>query len=405
MPMFYYRALDSRGELLKGQMEANNDMDVAKRLQEQGLMPIELQLSDTILSPLSPIMAALRKAPFDAAALVQLTQQLATLMGAGQPLDRALSILSDQPDEPKCRIVTSIRNTVRNGTPLSTALEQQHGLFSRLYISLVRAGEAGGNLHETLQRLADYLERSNALKSKVINALIYPIILLVVVGLAVGFLLGYVVPQFGAMYESLNVDLPWFSRLVLLLGHLVQDWWFGLVCVCAVLIIAIERKRQDPAFRASLDSFLLNRRFSGGLIARIETARLARTLGTLLRNGVPLVAGLDISSKVISNAVLAQDVRAAMDDVKNGHGLSLALGRNKRFPRLAMQMIQVGEESGALDQMLLKAADTFEQEVALAIDRLLAALVPVITLVMASLVGGVIMAVLVPLYDLTNAIG
>lgn len=405
MPMFYYRALDGRGEVLKGQMEANNDMDVAKRLQEQGLMPIELQLSETVLSPLSPIMAAFRKAPFNATALVQLTQQLATLMGAGQPLDRALSILSDQPDQQKCQIVTSIRNTVRNGTPLSTALEQQHGLFSRLYISLVRAGEAGGNLHETLQRLADYLERSNALKSKVVNALIYPVILLVVVGLAVGFLLGYVVPQFGAMYESLNVDLPWFSQLVLLLGHLVQDWWLGLVCICAVSIIAIERKRQDQAFRASLDSFLLNLRFSGGLIARIETARLARTLGTLLRNGVPLVAGLGISSKVISNSVLAQDVRSAMDDVKNGHGLSLALGRNKRFPRLAMQMIQVGEESGALDQMLLKAADTFEQEVALAIDRLLAALVPVITLVMASLVGGVIMAVLVPLYDLTNAIG
>ena len=405
MPMFYYRALDARGDTLKGQMEAANDLDVAKRLQEQGLLPIETQQSDAIIHASSPLVAAFRKAPFDSASLVQLTQQLATLMGAGQPLDRALSILADQPDETKSRIVTSIRNTVRNGTPLSTALEQQHGLFSRLYISLVRAGEAGGNLHQTLQRLADYLERSNALKSKVINALIYPVILLVVVGLAVGFLLGYVVPQFGAMYESLNVDLPWFSRCVLLLGQFVKDWWLGLICLVAVALILVERKRQDVEFRKALDFFLLKQRVTGMLIGRIETARLARTLGTLLRNGVPLINGLDISSKVISNSALAQDVREAMDDVKNGHGLSHALGRNKRFPRLALQMIQVGEESGALDQMLLKAADTFEQEVALAIDRLLAALVPVITLAMASIVGGVIMAVLVPLYDLTNAIG
>jgi len=294
---------------------------------------------------------------------------------------------------------------VRGGAPLSTALERQHGLFSRLYVNMVRAGEAGGSLHETLQRLADYLERSRALQGKVVNALVYPAILLVVVGGALLFLLGYVVPQFAQMYESLDVALPWFTNAVLQLGLFVRDWWILLLVVPGVLALLFERKLRQPAFRLALDGWLLQRRSIGRLLGELETARLARTLGTLLRNGVPLLGALGIARNVLGNRALAADVDTAADEVKNGAGLSLALSRGKRFPRLALQMIQVGEESGALDTMLLKAADTFEQDSARRIDRLLAAMVPAITLVLASVVGAVIVAVLVPLYDLTNAIG
>lgn len=404
MPLYRYKALNSHGEMLDGQMEAASDAEVVARLQEQGHMPVEARPADGARAPV--LATLLRRGGFDEAALVQFTQQLATLLGAGQPLDRALSILMDLPDDARSRrIIADVRDIVRGGAPLSSALERQHGTFSRLYVNMVRAGEAGGSLHDTLQRLGDYLERARALRGRVINALVYPAILLVVVGCALLFLLGYVVPQFAQMYESLDVALPWFTQAVLSLGLFVRSWWIVLVVVPGVALLVLERKRREPRFRLALDAWLLRQRLVGPLLARLETARLARTLGTLLRNGVPLLAGLGIARNVLSNQAMTEDVGAAAEEVKNGRGLSAALARGQRFPRLALQMIQVGEESGALDTMLLRTADTFEQEAAQAIDRLLAALVPALTLVLASVVGVVIVSVLVPLYDLTNAIG
>ena len=405
MPLYRYKALNARGELLDGQMEAATPGEVALRLQEQGHLPVEAKLASEAGG--EPAWRALFKPkPFGGQRLVQFTQQLATLLGAGQPLDRALTILLELPeDEAARRTIADIRDAVRGGSALSTALERQHGTFSRLYVNMVRAGEAGGSLHETLQRLAEYLERSRALRGRVINALIYPIILLVMVGLSLLFLLGYVVPQFAAMYDSLDAELPFFSRIVLGLGLFVRDWWIVLVAVPALLLWWFDRKRRDPDFRARFDAWLLRQRFAGPLVARLETARLARTLGTLLRNGVPLLTALGIGRNVLGNLVLQADVEAAANEVKGGVGLSTALGRGKRFPRLALQMIQVGEESGAMDAMLLKTADTFDQETATALDRMLAALVPLVTVVLAVIVGIVIMAILLPMYGLMDVIG
>lgn len=404
MPLYRYKALNARGDVLEAQMEAASEAEVVARLQEQGHLPMEAKLASEG-GGLGAFKTLLQPNAFAGQRLVLFTQQLATLLGAGQPLDRALTILLELPDEDKARnTVADIREAVRGGAPLSTALERQHGSFSRLYINMVRAGEAGGSLHDTLQRLADYLERSRALKARVVNALIYPAILLVVVGLAMLFLLGYVVPQFSQMYESLDVALPWFTRIVLAIGQFVAGWWLALVVIPAALVLWAERKRRDTAFRDRFDAWILQRRLIGPLLARLETARLARTLGTLLRNGVPLLGALGIAGKVLGNRALAADVQGAADAVKNGRALSASLGAGKRFPRLALQMIQVGEESGALDTMLLKTADTFEAQTAQALDRMLAALVPAVTLVLAAVVGAVIIAVLVPLYDLAGAI-
>ncbi len=405
MSLYRYKALNVRGEMLDGQIEAAGDAEIVSKLQEQGYLPVEIRLASEAGG--GPAWRTLFKPkPFAGAQLVHFTQQMATLLGAGQPLDRTLSILQALPEDEAARaVIADIREAVREGMPLSAALERQHGVFSRLYVNMVRAGEAGGNLQGALQRLADYMERSRTLKGRVVNALVYPAILLVVVGFSLMFLLGYVVPQFSQMYESLEVALPWFTRVVLALGHFVGDWWFALVAAPALALWWLERKRRDPAFRARFDEWLLRRRFFGPLVARLETARMARTLGTLLENGVPLLAALGISRNVLGNMALASDVESAAEDVKNGHGLAASLGKRKRFPPLALQMIQVGEESGALNAMLLKTADTFEQETAQALDRMLAALVPAITLVLAALVGIVIIAVLVPLYDLTGAIG
>ncbi len=404
MPLYRYKALNTRGEMLDGQMEAASDSEVALRLQEQGHLPVEATLASGSGGE-STWRALFKPKPFAGERLVQFTMQLSTLLGAGQPLDRALTILLELPeDEAARRTITDIRDAVRGGSALSTALERQHGTFSRLYINMVRAGEAGGSLQETLQRLAEYLERSGALRGRVINALIYPAILLTLVIGALMFLLGYVVPQFAGMYESLDAEMPWFTQLVLGLGLFVRDWWIVLIVVPALLLLWLDRKRRDPAVRARFDEWILQRKLAGSLVAKLETARLARTLGTLLKNGVPLLTALGIGRNVLGNRALASDVEAAADEVKNGVGLSAALAKGKRFPRLALQMIQVGEESGALDTMLLKTADTFEQETGQALDRMLAALVPVITLVLAGIVGAVIMAVLIPIYGLTDTI-
>ena len=402
---FRYRALNARGEMLDGLMEAASEAEVVQRLQEQGHMPVEARPAGEG-GGTANWRALLRPKPFAGQRLVQFTQQLATLLAAGQPLDRALTILLDLPEDAAAkRTIVDIRDAVRGGSPLSQALERQHGAFSRLYVNMVRAGEAGGSLHDTLQRLADYLERSRELRGRVINALIYPAILVVMVGLSLLFLLGYVVPQFAAMYDSLDAQLPVFTRLVLGVGELVRDWWLLMLAVPLLALLWFDRRLRDPAFRARFDAWLLDTRLAGPLVAKLETARLARTLGTLLRNGVPLLAALGIGRNVLGNRALAADVEAAAEEVKGGVGLSPALGRGKRFPRLALQMIQVGEESGALDSMLLKTADTFEQETGQALDRMLAALVPVVTLLLAGIVGVVILAVLVPIYDLTNVIG
>ncbi|SHE77369.1 type II secretion system protein XpsF [Thermomonas hydrothermalis] len=405
MPLFRYQALNARGELLEGQLEAASAAELAARLQEQGHLPVQVVLAGTGTG-LTSWRSLLRPAPFAGERLVRFTQQLATLLAAGQPLDRALGILMAQPDEPAARrIIADVRDAVREGASLSAALERQHGAFSRLYVNMVRAGEAGGSLAPTLQRLADYLERVHRLRARVINALVYPAILLVMVGLSLLFLLGYVVPQFAAMYDSLGADLPWFSRTVLTVGQWVRAGWIVLLALPLLAVLTVERLRRDLVFLQRLDGWLLARPRLGALLARLETARLARTLGTLLGNGVPLITALGIARNVLSNRVLAAQLETVIDEVKNGLSLAAALARTKGFPALAIQMIQVGEESGQLEAMLLKAADVFEQDTQASIERLLAALVPAVTLLLALVIGAVILSVLAPIYDLTNAVG
>lgn len=405
MALFRYKALSAAGETFSGSMEASRAEDVVARLQEQGHLPLEV--GTTLDEGAGEGLAALfRRKPMDAAGLLHFTQQLATLLGAGQPLDRALGTLLDLPEHPQGRrVVERIREAVRGGLPLSAALEQQHGLFPRLYVNLVRAGEAGGGLQPALLRLADYLERAAALKAQVVSALVYPVLLLAMALAVSAFLLGVVVPQFNELLANTDVVLPWYTQAVLAGGLLVRDYWLpAFVAVALGLLLALRQLRQ-PGPRARFDAWLLGRPRLGDLLARYETARLARTLGTLLGNGVPLLASLGIAAQVVGNRALAAALEQAAEDVKTGQGLGFALGKTRRFPRLAVQMVQVGEESGELAAMLLKVAETFDTETQRAIQRALAALVPLITVLMAVMVGLVIVAVLVPIYQLTSSAG
>jgi general secretion pathway protein F len=404
MSQFRYRAVSASGEIVQGEMEAASLDEVIVRLQDQGHTPLEAKPADAAGSG-GGFAGFLKRGPFSGDQLAQFTHQLATLLGAGQPLDRALGILMDLPEgEHAKKLIERVRDRVRGGTPLSQAMDEEHGVFPKLYIALVRAGEVGGSLEDTLRRLADYLERTQALRGSIINALIYPAFLMVGVFGSLLLLLTYVVPQFVPIFQDMQVPIPLITRAVLALGTTLQDWWWLIVAIIVGGIFVWRSRMRDPVQRMAWHERLLKMRVVGPLVLKVETARLARTLGTLVKNGVPLLSALSIARMVTSNRALDESLVQATDMVKGGNGLSLALGQSQRFPRLAIQMVQVGEEAGQLDTMLLKVADTFEMESRRAIDRLLAALVPTLTIVMTFFVAIIMAAILLPLLSLTSNI-
>ncbi|WP_243043141.1 type II secretion system inner membrane protein GspF [Dyella sedimenti] len=404
MSQFRYRAVNAAGDVLQGQMEAASVEEVVSRLQDQGHTPLEARAAEAGGSGRG-LAGLFQRGPLSGDQLAQFTHQLATLLGAGQPLDRALGILMDLPEGAHAQaLIERVRDRVRGGTPLSQALEEEHGVFPKLYLSLVRAGEAGGSLDDTLRRLAEYLERSQQLRGSIVNALIYPAFLLVGVLGSLLLLLAYVVPQFVPIFEDMQVPIPWITQAVLAVGNTLQAWWWALGLAVVLGALAARARLRAPATRLAWDARLLTLRVVGPLLLKVQTARIARTLGTLLKNGVPLLSALGIARQVTANRALDQALAQAAEQVKDGAGLSFALGQTQRFPRLALQMVQVGEEAGQLDTLLLKVADTFELESRRSIDRLLAALVPALTIVMTILVAIIMAAILLPLLSLTSNI-
>nr|WP_218175286.1 type II secretion system inner membrane protein GspF [Pseudomonas sp. D2002] len=396
--MFKYRALDSQGVAHNGTLQAQDQAAAIAALQQRGWLLLHI---DTAASPL------LRNArgQLKGAALVSFTQQMATLLGAGQPLERALGLLLKQPGQPQVRaLIERIRDHVKAGKPLSAALEEEGDNFSPLYLSMVRAGEAGGALESTLRQLSDYLERSQLLRGEVINALIYPAFLVVGVLGSLALLLAYVVPQFVPIFQDLGVPIPLITEVILALGQFLGA--YGLV-VLAVMIAAswmAAVRLRDPLRRQRYDRRLLGIRVIGPLLQRVEAARLTRTLGILLSNGVALLPALVIARQVCTNRALQAQVADAAEAVKGGGTLASAFGAQPLLPDLALQMIEVGEQAGELDSMLLKVADVFDVEAKRGIERLLAALVPSLTVVMAVLVAVIMLAIMLPLMSLTSNI-
>ena len=403
MPLFRFKAVSATGETLVGEMEAATREEVVMRLQDAGNTPIEAREAGSAGG--LALGSLLRRAPMSEVQIAMFTQQLGTLLSAGQPLDRALQMLAEQPDsEEGQRLIERIRDVVREGGSLSSALEQQHGVFTRLYINMVRAGEVSGSLNDTLKRLAEYLERSRQLKSKVVNALVYPAMLVAMVIVALIILMIYVVPKFEPIFEAMGDDLPWITVIVLFVAGILQKFWWMLALVVGGSSLWIRSQFASQETRGPWDRQMLRLRFIGPLITKIETARLARTLGTLVRNGVPLLTALSISKNVLSNTVLVQAVEHAASEVKTGGGLAYSLGARKVFPKLAVQMIAVGEEAGDLDGMLVRTADTFDDDVSHTTERLLSAMVPAITAIMAVVVGAIMIAIILPILNMSDLI-
>lgn len=399
MPIFTYRALDTERREQRGELEAVDHTDAARLLQQRGLLVLQLRRGRPLLrwqyghGQLTP------------AELITFTQQLGTLVGAGQPLDKALTTLLKPVRRPAAKhLLERVRDDVKSGQSLSQALERHPGSFPAFFTSLVRAGEAAGVLEDTLAQLAGYLERSHKLRGEVINALIYPAFLVTGVIGSLALLLGYVVPQFVPIFQDLGVPIPWVTQAVLALGAFTANW--GLACL-AVLIAAPWlwlAARRDPQRRISQDLRLWRSRLVGPLLQRLETARLARTLGTLLSNSVTLLSALTISRDVGANHALRAHVEQVTQQVKQGASLADALASEPLLPALAIQMIEVGEHSARLGPMLLKVADMFDLEAQRLIERLLAALVPTLTIVMAVMVAAIMLAIMLPLMSLTSTL-
>jgi len=404
MPLYEYKAVAPSGETVRGTMEAMSEDSVIAKLQESGNIPLSANAAGKGGFSLDSL--SLKRRGMNAREVGQFTAQLATLLGAGLPLDRSLHVLLDLAENDRIKqTVTTVRDQVREGGSLSDALDAQHGSFSRFYINMVRAGEIGGSLDTTLDRLADYMERTKDLKDSVVSAMIYPIMLMVLAGGSLVLLLTYVIPQFTPIFEELGGDLPTITKIVLAAGSLLQNFWWGLIALAFVGATMFRRMLADPEKRLNWDTRVLGMRWVGDLVSKMEIARLTRTLGTLLSNGVPLLSALSIARNVMNNSLLRKSVEDTAQQVKTGGGLAHNLAETGHFPKLALQMVSVGEETGQLDVMLMKVADTYDKEVRNTIDRLLAIFTPVVTMLMALMIGTIVMSVLMAIMGINELVG
>lgn len=412
MPMFQYKAVSASGEVKEGLLEGATQTNVIAHLQSLGLIPIraaEVQTGGSSQAKNAPKAASSggfafsRGGKVSQADLGLVTRELATLVRAGLPLDRSMEILIGLAEKPSvAELLGNIRNEVRGGTALSKALESHRNVFSRFYINMVKAGEAGGSLGNVLLRLADYMERAAELKESVISSMIYPIILLVVSAFSVMTLIMFVVPQFKQIFDQSGKALPLATDIVLSTGIFLRKNWPVMLAGILLVMWLLKRSLTNPVSRARWDAKFLRWPLAGNLIAKLEMARFSRSLGTLLQNGVPLLTGLSILKETLGNAVFRDAVDVVSRDLKEGRGMAKPMLEAGVFPKLAVQMIGVGEETGKLDEMLYQVADVYDREVASAIKRALAVLQPVMIVGLAVLILLIIMSILVAMFDMMD---
>ena len=408
MPFFQYKAVTAGGEVQEGVLEAASTQGAVARLQQMGLIPIRAQEAGAAKAGTPAARAAgpslFRRNRITQDDIAVVTRELATLLKAGLPLDRSFEILITLAPNPRtAELLGRVRNDVRGGASLSKALDGQRGLFTRFYVNMIRAGEAGGSLPNVLLRLAEYMERAKALRDNVTASLTYPAFLAVISLAAVVVLLGFVVPRFKPIFAGTGKAIPFVTQAVLFAGDAMRNWgWLMLVAV-AVFAWLMQRRLRDPEVRYKYDRWLVTGPIVGNLFTRIEMARFSRTLGTLLANGVTLVAALNIVRETMGNSWLAEAIGNVARELKEGRGLGRPMMETGRFPMLAVHMILVGEETGRLDDMLMQVAETYDHEVEVAIRKALALLQPVMIVLMAAVIGFIIIAILsamMSVYDL-----
>ncbi|MBW2708410.1 MAG: type II secretion system inner membrane protein GspF [Deltaproteobacteria bacterium] len=406
MATYSYKAADSAGKIVTGVLEADEEKKVVAELQNLGLIPIRitpakgngkglgLNVSESFLNLFHGVSSK---------DVMAFTQDLATLLEAGLPVDRALALLIESAEKERFKmVVNDILKTVQGGGYLSDALAKHPRAFSSFYVSMVRAGEAGGVLEAVLSRLGEFLESAQELKDYIKSAMVYPIFLVGVGGLSIIILLTFVIPKFAIIFSDMGQTIPLSTQLLLGTSHLLQSYWWAILAVLGTGYYFLRKYLKTPAGRLKFDRKKMTFPVVGDLIKKIEVARFARTLGTLTKSGVPILQALMLVKDIMENKVISAAMERVYTRVKEGDRLSKPLRDTGIFPPLAIQMITVGEETGRLDRMLLRVAESYEKMVRNTVKRLISLLEPTMILIMGLVVGFVVVSMLMAVFSMNE---
>jgi len=407
MPVFEYTALDDRGKSTSGIIDAEGAQAARQKLRTSGIFPVSIKETQEAQPKKEPgtFSLASRLSRVKPVEVAMMTRQLATLIGAGFPLVSALDALVPQTNSHGFKkILAQIKNLIVEGNSFARALSNYPGQFSPLYVNMVRAGETSGTLEVVLERLADITEKQQALKNRIQTALAYPIFMLII-GTAVLFiLLIYIVPSITSIFAEMNQVLPTPTRVLIFLSDFFKSYWWSILIIIAALAMFFNRTKRTEKGRYWIDKTMLILPGIGILVKKLAVARFARTLGSLLENGVSMLIALDIVKNIAGNRLISDSVETAAIEVGKGLGLGVALSGSGIFPQLSIQMIQVGEQSGQLETMLTKISDVFENEVEITILRLTSYLEPVMILVMGSIVAFIVLSICLPIFEMNQLI-
>ncbi len=408
MASFKYNARDREGKTVSGTVSAKSQADAVSDLRKRNLVILDVRQTATAGRARSGLLGGLTRARPSASKeqLVLFTRQLATMISAGVPLLESLEVLQEQADTPGFRFVLdSVIESVRGGTDLSTALEKYRKVFPSIYISMVRAGEVSGQLDDILVRLAEYLEASEKLKRDIRAAMTYPVISLVLVLGITMFLMVGIVPKFKEIFDSLEIELPSLTKAVLGASLALKDH-FAMVGAGAVgfVFLFLLWKRSKPGVR-QWDWMVLHFPVFGPLFRKVALSRFSRTFATLIKSGVPILGALEIVAETAGNSVISDVVNNAKENVRQGHTLAEPLMESKVFPPMVTRMVQIGEKSGSLEQLLEKISDFYDDQVSAAVKTLTSMIEPIMIGIMGFMVGGIVLAVFLPIFELQKQLG
>jgi type II secretion system protein F len=400
MPMFTYKAKDRSGGLIAGTLEAESRAAVSTRLQATGLFPVDIQSGgDSVQRSLGRLRQ--RKARIRSIDLTNFYQQMSDLVGAGVPLVKSLNVVKNQTVNPALvAVLTQVSGDVQEGATFAKALERHPKQFTNLTVALVRAGEAGGLLDQTLRRVAEYAEAEDELRAKLKAAMAYPIIMIVLGTVAIGVLMGFVMPKVMIVFAELNQTLPLITQLVQRISYFIAGYWHLIGLGLALAVFGGRRYVKTDRGALRYHTLLLKLPVLGTLILKREIAAFTRTLGALLRNGVPILSAIDISAEVLSLRPIRDDVKKVPDSITQGSGMASALRESTLFPAVVVNMVAVGEETGQLPDVLLRVAQSYETQVDREIKTLTSIIEPLIIVALGIVVGFVVLAMLLPIFSL-----
>lgn len=395
---YVWQGTDKKGNRIKGQTVAANDALVRAMLRKQGITPIKVGQQSALFKP--------RKKKITSGDIAIFSRQLATMMKAGVPLVQSLQLVSSGHENPSMReLVGKIKNDIEAGGTLAEALGKHQVYFDDLFVNLVEAGEKSGTLEALLEKIAVYKEKTEALKAKVKKAMFYPSAVIIVAFIVTGILLYFVVPQFQSLFQGFGADLPAFTLFVIGLSEALQKWWWAVLGVIGITSFGIvNAHKRSRKFRRLLHRLQLRLPIVGDIFYKGAVARFTRTLSTMFAAGVPLVEALESVAKASGNIVFEEATLSIRDQVATGLQLQLAMSQTTIFPNMAIQMIAIGEESGSLDAMCAKVADFYEAEVDNLVDALSSLLEPIIMAIIGVLVGGLVVAMYLPIFKLASVV-